>query len=618
MLRNGHQRPAVLTWQITGIASDGVTYTLHDAPSQSANKKTIIFDDAPGILRALNSIAYFHSEHTDTNSLIGGAIFIPPAKNPYVINSYLPVPRQVTIWQSGKLMLNETLSLAGSDNWYGDLSSQGTPQFGFSSGAAVYVAAASPGVYVTGPGNSFRGLEILDQIPAGSTLMVADNASPANFDNVNFLTGGGGAPKDVSGMAIILRDTTQTIANYHFYKVSISSGPDQVNDKSWTPSFWVSPAQNPGINGIEVTMDRTFVNRRGLGWGGGHSGDAGVGGVAGFVSNWSYRQGGIIPYFTCMNCAEYAPLTFNDASQDTEGQPLEAAFIVNPNSGYLGPPITAHNATGGARAPLFSGLRPSLSVVDAMFSKASAFPNRDILYKSGGVFNFVYAPYATTGNYSGVIGSLYTIGTPMHGVGGYSWWFDLAVPTNVVGTAAAGGGVPAGTWLYAVTAVGADGGETIMSGPSAPVATANGTQTVNVKWNPALGAYSYNVWRCDTKNNCVSPDGSILREGVPWFRVALHTTGTNYSDANKTSMQTVPPAVTGTGSTIINGAGAYAPFFQAPPITVSQLPAAAAANAGQMRRVTDSTAITAEGQTCAGNGSGAALAFSDGKVWKCF
>ena len=406
-------------------------------------------------------------------------------------------------------MLNETLSLAGSDNWYGDLSSQGTPQFGFSSGAAGYVAAASPGVYVTGPGNSFRGLEILDQIPAGSTLLVADNASPANFDNVNFLTGGGGAPKDVSGMAIILRDTTQTIANYHFYKVSISSGPDQVNDKSWTPSFWVSPAQNHGINGIEVTMDRTFVNRRGLGWGGGHSGDAGVGGVAGFVSNWSYRQGGIIPYFTCMNCAEYAPLTFNDASQDTEGQPLRSRFHRESEFWISKAPITAHNATGGARAPLFSGLRPSLSVVDAMFSKASAFPNRDILYKSGGVFNFVYAPYATTGNYSGVIGSLYTIGTPMHGVGGYSWWFDLAVPTNVVGTAAAGGGVPAGTWLYAVTAVGADGGETIMSGPSAPVATANGTQTVNVKWNPALGAYSYNVWRCDTKNNCVSPDGSI-------------------------------------------------------------------------------------------------------------
>jgi len=606
------------TW-VTGIASDGVTYTLHDAPSQSAIKKTIVFDDAPGIIRALNSIASFHTEHTDTNSYIGGAIFIPPAKNAYFINSYLPIPHQATIWQSGKLVLNETVSLAGSDNWYGDLSSQGTPQFGFSSGAAINVAAASPGLYVTGGGNSFRGLEIFDQIPSGTTLLVADNASPANFDNINFMTGAGDNPKDFTGMSVVLRDTTQTIAHFHFSSVSVASGPDQVNDKSWTPSFWIAPPQNNGIGGIQLTMDRTFFGRRGLGWGGGHNGDAGISGVFNFVSNWSYRQGGIIPYFTCMNCTEYGPLTFNDASQDTEGQPLEAALTINPNWGILGPRITAHNATGGAFSPLFGGVRPSFSEVDGIFSKASAFPNRDILFKTGGFFTYVYAPYATTGNYSGMIGSLYTVGTPMHGVGGYSWWFDLAVPTNVVGTASAGGEVPAATWVYAVTAVGADGGETIMSGPSAPVTTSGGLQTVNLKWNPAIGAYSYNVWRCDAKNNCVSPDGSLLPGGgVPWLRVALHTTGTSYSDTSKTPTQFTPPTVTGTGSTIINGAGAYAPFFQAPPITVSQLPAASAGNAGQMRRVTDSSAITAEGQPCAGKGTTAALAFSDGKVWKCF
>jgi hypothetical protein len=605
------------TW-VTAIASDGVTYTLHDAPSQTANKKTMVFDDAPGILRALNSIAYFHTEHSESNAYLGGAIYIPPALSPYVINSYLPVPGQVTIWQSGKLTLNETVSLAASDNWFGDWSSQGTPQFGGYSGAGVYVSAASPGVYLMGTGNSLRGLNIVDQNRSGGTLLVADNAAPANFDYVNFLTGAGGSAADYTGMAVILRDTTNTIANYHFNKITISTGPDQVNDKSWTPSFWVAPAQAYGNNGIEVTMDRTIVNRRGIAWGGGHSGDASVGGVADFVSNWSYRQGGIIPYFTCMGCTQYAPLTFNDASQDTEGQPLEAALLINPNSGYLGPHITAHNPTGGAQAPLFGGLRPSFADVDGIFSKASAFQNRDILYKTGGSFPFVYAPYATTADYAGVFGSLYTVGMPMHGVGGYSWWFDLAVPTSVAGTAAAGGSVPAGTWVYTVTAVGADSGETIMSAPSSPVSTSDGTQTVNLRWNASLGAYSYNVWRCDTKNTCVSPDGSISAGTGPWLRVALHTTGTSYSDDSASPSRYIPPTVTGTGSTIVNSTGAYAPFFQAPPITVSQLPAAAAGNAGQMRRVTDSTTIAPEGQTCVGSGSVAALAFSNGKVWKCF
>lgn len=605
------------TW-ITAIASDGVTYTLHDAPSQTAGKKTIVFDDAPGILRALNTTSYFHSGHGEENSYLGGAIYIPPALHAYVINSYLPVPRQVTIWQAGKLTLNETVSLTASDNWFGDWSSQGTPQFSGYSGAGVYVNAASPGVYLMGTGNSLRGLNISDQNANGGTLVVADNAAPANFDYVNFLTGAGGSPKDYLGMAVILRDTTQTIANYHFNKILISTGPDQVNDKSWTPSFWVAPGQEYGNTGIEVTMDRTMVNRRGIGWGGGHGGDAAWSGPGNFVSNWSYRQGGIIPYFTCMTCTEYAPLTFNDASQDTEGQPLEAALLINPNSGYLGPTITAHYPTGGVQAPLFSGLRPSFAEVDGNFGKASAFQNRDILFKTAGNYPFVYAPYATTGNYSGIIGSLYTVGMPMHGVGGYSWWFDLAVPTKVAGTAAEGGGVPAGTWVYAVTAVGADSGETIQSAPSSPVTTADGKQTVNLTWNASLGAYSYNVWRCNTTNNCVSPDGSILRGTGPWLRVALHATGTHYADTSASPTQYIPPFVTGTGSTIVNGTGAYAPFFQAPPITVSQLPAAAAANAGQMRRVTDSTTVTNEGQPCTGNGSASALAFSNGTVWKCF
>jgi hypothetical protein len=605
------------TW-ITSIASDGVTYTLHDAPSQTASKKTLVFDDAPGILRALNSTAYFNTEHNESTSYLGGAIFIPPARNAYVINSYLPVPMQVTIWQSGKLNLNETVSLAAGDNWFGDWSSEGSPQFGGYSGASVSVNAASPGIYLMGTGNSFRGLTIGDYNGSGGTLLVADNASPSNFDYVNFLTGAGGGPKDYTGMAVILRDTTQTIANYHFNNTLISTGPDQVNDKSWTPSFWVAPAQAFGNNGIEVTMSRTTFNRRGIAWGGGHGGDTSVGGVANFESNWSYRQGGIIPYFTCMACSEYSPLTFNDASQDTEGQPLEAALIINPNSGYLGPRITALHPTGGVQSPLFSGLRPAFADVDAMFSKASAFQNRDILYKTGGGFAFVAAPYATTGNYVAAIGSLYTVGMPMHGIGGYSWWFDLAVPTNISGTAEPGGKVPVGSWLYTVSAVGADNGETIMATPSSPIHTSDGKQTVKLKWNPALGAYSYNVWRCEAKNACLSTEQTISAGNGPWFRVALHTASANFSDESASPTPYPPPMVTGTGSTIVNATGAYAPFFQAPPITVSQLPAAAPANAGQMRRVTDSTTVAAEGQPCAGGGADAALAFSNGKVWKCF
>ncbi len=52
-------------------------------------------------------------------------------------------------------------------------------------------------------------------------------------------------------------------------------------------------------------------------------------------------------------------------------------------------------------------------------------------------------------------------------------------------------------------------------------------------------------------------------------------------------------------------------------IIVSSLPSASA-NPGVIVYVTDSTAISAEGQTCVGGSTKKALAFSNGSVWKCF
>lgn len=51
--------------------------------------------------------------------------------------------------------------------------------------------------------------------------------------------------------------------------------------------------------------------------------------------------------------------------------------------------------------------------------------------------------------------------------------------------------------------------------------------------------------------------------------------------------------------------------------TVAALPSAASST-GKMRRVSDSTTVSAEGQTCVGGGTATALAFSNGSVWKCF
>jgi hypothetical protein len=77
------------------------------------------------------------------------------------------------------------------------------------------------------------------------------------------------------------------------------------------------------------------------------------------------------------------------------------------------------------------------------------------------------------------------------------------------------------------------------------------------------------------------------------------------------------------GAILAHGQGqAFPVVYPLQPVsqTVASLPAAATGNAGQIRVVSDSTTISAEGQTCTGGGTGvvAAMAFSNGTTWACF
>jgi len=72
--------------------------------------------------------------------------------------------------------------------------------------------------------------------------------------------------------------------------------------------------------------------------------------------------------------------------------------------------------------------------------------------------------------------------------------------------------------------------------------------------------------------------------------------------------------LTGGGEGVYVGSGdAFVPGGS----TVSNLPAASSFPGG-MVQVTDSTSISAEGQTCVGGSTNIALAFSNGSTWKCF
>ena len=68
-----------------------------------------------------------------------------------------------------------------------------------------------------------------------------------------------------------------------------------------------------------------------------------------------------------------------------------------------------------------------------------------------------------------------------------------------------------------------------------------------------------------------------------------------------------------TGNLFINGTNTLTPGTA----IVASLPSAAS-NPGAIMRVSDSTSISSEGQTCVGSSTNLALAFSTGSGWKCF
>jgi hypothetical protein len=115
--------------------------------------------------------------------------------------------------------------------------------------------------------------------------------------------------------------------------------------------------------------------------------------------------------------------------------------------------------------------------------------------------------------------------------------------------------------------------------------------------------YSWNLGPCA---GCAAPLG--LQGTVGWTAHMLDI----LDPSSTVSGQTINGFIDQAGDFSGNG------YLRSVPIVVASLPAAATGNAGQIRTVSDSTTISAEGQTCTGGSTNSALAVSNGSVWKCF
>jgi hypothetical protein len=304
----------------TTVVSGGGTNTIvvANAASQNASGQTAVFDDAPAILAAANSVSW------NAPSYNGGTVYIPPVpasggRQYFVVNSYLKLPAYTTIKQAGALYLNDTLELQTPYHWEGDWVAGAQPEFGLISGSQVVVGAANPGIYTNGASASkAENINVSSQGTNGGVLWVSDDPYNVQWSNDSFDTNGNGAG-DYSGLGMLVRSTTSGGNPIHFDHVSFGGGPTQVGDASWAPLLLFpinlnSSGGGPVTENYFVNMDTTFWALRGIEM------QAFSGTAGDWKVDWMYRQGGITPLFTLYNFSGSinAFLHFKKIMQDTE------------------------------------------------------------------------------------------------------------------------------------------------------------------------------------------------------------------------------------------------------------------------------------------------------------
>jgi hypothetical protein len=151
------------------------------------------------------------------------------------------------------------------------------------------------------------------------------------------------------------------------------------------------------------------------------------------------------------------------------------------------------------------------------------------------------------------------------------------------------------------------------------VGSARNTHGVKIEAYGCAGTAGYPVTDCVQWSNAFAVDGSVMEAGY----TLAGTNVTNLFHDEQTPACTIPTATAAElalyardGANITSTQPNLCPSTTAG-TTVAALPSASTYK-GTSIYVTDSTAISAEGQTCVGGGTTAASAFAAGGSWKCF
>jgi hypothetical protein len=541
----GAGQPDALT---TTVVSGGGTGSIvvANAPSQTDNTSTkkAILDNGPAFIAAANQAG---------NGT--GCIYIPPSSstlNTYAINSLTRLASGICIIQSGGIQLNDTFELLNA-HWVG-WNQGGVPAFGFTKGATVTAGTGNPAVHLTGTGDDISNVTFFSSVNATTAIVVDNSTSILTTVNCQLAS-----VSDFLGICVQYRNTSTTIDQHKILGgSSFTSNLPQVSDTSWTPIIDLPFGQNGSGTGVgsgsKLDVDHFSGNRRGIAF---------TGGGFSVMLNHYYVQGNITPQITFISTGGgNAAIDFTDVLCDTSGQ----AALANLGSGSN---VQFHGDVGcSATNPIISGTRPASFLSDGYFYSGLANPPGRWAQNCA-VNKAISGVYESTG--VGLAQQVCYYGNLLAMLGGYPIYWPLPAPATPTLTGpTAGGSMPAGTFVYAVSATGFDGGETIPSPiPSATITTSgtcpgSGNCTATVNWVAVVGAKSYNIWRCAT---ACTGSGLPFLGGSNWLEVGLHQTGTSFNDTINAPTNNNFAQQTGTGVSQVDAAEHIAPQFVSPETT---------------------------------------------------
>lgn len=323
----------------TVVSGGGTTsLTLSNKLVNTVNGATVLIDNAPAFLAAAG-VAVGNGQTLYISTTGHGQEY-------YQINSILNLPWAVDVLQVGQLRLGETIIVNSSTSWRA-MGSGPAAQFAWKASPTVYVVEANPAFYVQNGAVQFDSVSITTDSNANQALLlVVDSAWGSVFKYLNLYTGG---QNDMTGVAVIVRDSTNTVFEYP----NFSGGPGYVIDQTWTPLVYMPESQNgSGATGGWAIKNGMF-NRRGVFY------RAQGGGGMNCEMDFVYIQGAITPFLALANSFGWvnAQLILKRMVMDTSSQAFLALWGLG---GLIDAHVILEGTNNGGMGVEAGGGRPTI------------------------------------------------------------------------------------------------------------------------------------------------------------------------------------------------------------------------------------------------------------------